>query len=336
MDQETFREKISRRVLYIRAKLLNREVAVFGFFLLLAFILWFLNTLDKDLTGRIIYSARYINLSENRSLVNELPDKLTLTVKGPGYSIIKNRLMSNKPPLPVDLSKVNYTVTRDDQRYEFYILTYGLRTDIARRLRDEFEIISINPDTIYFEFDRLVKKMVPVIPVVEVVPEKQFMLYGLITSVPDSIMISGARTIVDTINAVYTKPDRVLQAKSNISLNLSIEPIKKIEFSSKKVTVNIPVEQFTEAVKDVKVILLNPPDSGLVRLFPDKVKVYCNVAVKDYNALLASPIEAYSDMKGIDIRSTEKLNVSLRNIPLFASSVRHNPREVEYIFEKKQ
>lgn len=335
MDQENEKFSWSRRLSGLREKLLNREVAVFGFFLLLSFFLWFLNTLSKDMTGRIVFPARYVNLTDNRALVNELPERIILTVTGPGYSILKNRLSGNKPPLPVDLARVNHKITRDDSRYEFYILTYGLREDFSRKLRDDFEILSVEPDTIFFEFDRIARKKVPVNPSVEVSTMKQYMVYGRIKCQPDSVEISGPRAIVDTITEVVTKPEKLLQVNKNMTLNMNIESIKKVNISHKKIEVTIPVEQFTEAVKEVPVMLLNVPDSGTIRLFPDKVKVYCNVAMRDYNSLLESPIEAISDLRGVNIRVTEKLNITLRNVPDYATMVRHNPKEVEYIFEKR-
>jgi len=335
MDQENDKTGWFRRLKGLKEKILNRDFAVFTFFLFLSAFLWYLNALSKDMTGRLVFPARYVSMSDNRALVNELPDKLTLTVSGPGYSILKNRLRANKPPLPVDLGRVNHKVTRDDSRYEFYILTYALREDFSKKLRDEFEIMTIDPDTIYFEFDRVAKKTVPVRPVVDVTTMKQYMVYGQIICTPDSVEISGPRTMIDTINEIRTRPEKVTGVNTTVYLNPGVETIKKVNISHKKIEITIPVEQFTEAVKEVPVTLLNVPDSGTIRLFPDKVKVYCNVAMKDYNALLASPVEAISDLRGVDIRVTEKLNITLRNVPSYATMVRHNPTEIEYIFEKK-
>jgi len=336
MDQENERSGWLGKLKDLKEKILNRNVAVFSFFLLLSGFLWCLNALNKDLTGRLVFPARYVNLPDNRALVNELPDKLTLTVSGTGYSILKGRLRANKPPLPVDLGRVNHKITRDDSRYEFYILTYGLREDFTRNLRGEFEIMTIDPDTISFKMDRVVKKTVPVRAMVDVTTMKQYMVYGEVVCVPDSVEISGPRTMIDTIIEVRTRAEKVSEVMSTVNLNLNIETIKKISVSHKKIEVTIPVEQFTEAVKEVPVILLNVPDSGIIRLFPDKVKVYCNVAMKDYNAFIASPLEAVTDLKGVDIRVAEKLYITLRNTPSYATMVRHNPSEVEYIFEKRK
>lgn len=333
-DEDNQKTGLSGRLSSLRKKIVNRDVAVFSFFLVLSFFLWFLNALGKDMTGTINFPAHYINISRDKALVSDLPENISLTVRGPGYSILKHKLISNKPPLQIDLAKVSHRVTRDDQRYEFYILTFALREDFRRRLREEFEIMAVQPDTIHFAFDLIASKSVPVKPDVQAVPQKQYMLYGLVTSKPDSVVISGPATVIDTIDAVSTKPWRTEQISATTTVSLQLESMKNVVFSEKRAEVTIPVEQFTEAVRELPVNVLNKPADGTIRLFPERIKVYCNVALRDYNRFMASSIEAVTDMVEVDIRNTEKLKVSLRNVPSYVSSLRFAPAEVEYIFER--
>lgn len=333
-DTDNQKSRLKERLSIIKHKIVNREVAIFSFFLVLSFILWFLNALGKDMTGKINFPAHYINLSKERALVSDLPERISLTVRGPGYSILKHKLSSNKLPLQIDLGKVNPRVTRDDQRYEFYILTFALREDFRRRLGKEFEIMAVTPDTIHFVFDMISFRKVPVKPEVVVVPQKQYMKYGAITCEPDSIDISGPASVVDTLNFISTKLYRADQINSTTTLSLQLEAIGNVVYSNKKVNVTIPVEQFTEAVREVPVTILNIPANGIIRLFPDKIKVYCNVALRDYNMFMLAPLEAVTDMKGVDIRNSQKLKINLKNIPLYVSAVRFAPAEVEYIFER--
>ena len=55
---------------------------------------------------------------------------------------------------------------------------------------------------------------------------------------------------------------------------------KRYSVSEKKVTVTIPVEQFTEAEFQVTVRILNSPDSINIKIFPDAVTVKCLVAIQ--------------------------------------------------------
>ena len=319
----------------LRTRILRREVAVFSFFLLLSFVFWFLNGLSKEMKGRIEYPVRYINFPEGKTLVNDLPDHLSLSVEGPGYSIVQTKLGGSREHLTIDLDRISIQVLEDREILKLYSLTYNLRAMLAEQIRTDFSINSISPDTIFFDMDRISRKKVMVIPDIEINTQRQYIVIGNISCDPDSIEVSGPRVIVDTLSAVYTRNYTFDQLNRTESKTLVLKPINRIAFSERKVEVNIPVEQFTEALLEVALKAVNVPDTALVRLFPDRVKVSCIVALSDYNNFMNAPLEAIVDMAGLDIASTSRLKVELRNLPVYAAQVRHNPQFVEYLIEKK-
>ena len=178
---------------------------MFSFFLLLSFIFWFLNAFSKEMTGRIDYPVRYFNFPEDRALVNELPDYLSLQVNGPGYSIVQTKVGGRREHLNIDLDKASIKVQEDKDKLRFYILSYSLREQLSGQLRTDFSISSIVPDTIHFEFDLISKRMVPVIPDIDISTQRQYFVHGDILCIPDSIEISGPSTIVDTIKCSLYK-----------------------------------------------------------------------------------------------------------------------------------
>jgi len=308
---------------------------VFSFFLLLSFIFWFLNALSKDMTGMIDYPVRYFNFPENRALVNELPDYLRLQVNGPGYSIVQAKIGGHRGHLNIDLDKASIKVQEDRAKLRFYILSYSLREQLSDQLRTDFSVFSIEPDTIHFEFDLISKRVVPVVPDIEISTQRQYFVHGDILCSPDSVEISGPATIVDTIKAVYTKYHSFSQLNKNETRILGLKSISKISFSERRTEVNIPVEQFTEAVLEIPVIGLNIPDTVNIRFFPDIVTLQCIVALSDYNNIKDSPIEAVVDLKDMDLRASNRLKLTLNKLPDFASQVRINPQYVEYLIERK-
>jgi len=319
----------------VKKKLFNRDVAVFSFFLLLSFIFWFLNALSKNITGRVNYPVRYINFPEELALVNELPDKLSLELEGPGYSILKSRISGNKTPLVIDVENSGLAVRKNTAELDFYIYTFNLRESFKRQIRSDFQINSVSPDSLNFIFDRFLSKKVPVKPDIKVNPQRQFMVSGKIETDPDSVEISGPKAVIDTIMYVRTEFHEFNQVKDLITRNLSIESIRKVGISHKKVELMIPVEQFTEEVMDINIRILNKPDTAEVRLFPDRISVRFNIALDDYNRLQEIPLEAVVDINGLDVRTVERLKVDVVNLPEFIRNVRYNPKQVEYIIEKK-
>lgn len=324
-----------RKLEVLRKRLLRREVAVFSFFLLLSFIFWFLSALSKEMTGRIDYPVRYFNFPEDRALVNELPDFLSLQVNGPGYSIVQTKVGGRREHLNIDLDKASIKIQEDRDKLRFYILSYSLREQLSEQLRADFGIVSIRPDTLHFEFDQVRKKRVPVVPDINVSTQRQFFVHGEIRCSPDSIEISGPSTIVDTINSVYTRYSSFEQLNETESKVLGLKAISKISFSDRRTEVIVPVEQYTEAIIEIPVIGINIPDSLSIRFFPDVVTLQCIVALSDYNNINDAPIEAVVDLKDLDIMANNRLKPGLNKLPGFASQVRINPQYVEYLIERK-
>jgi hypothetical protein len=137
---------------------IKRDVFVFAFFLLLSFILWYLNSLSKEIEADIRYPLKYVNPPKERVVIEETLPKLNLYLKGPGYSILKLKVSGDKPPVIVDISKVNYKRMPDNKGLNYYILSSGLTKSLTVQLRSGCEITSIKPDTLFFRLEKVAAK----------------------------------------------------------------------------------------------------------------------------------------------------------------------------------
>jgi hypothetical protein len=133
---------------------LKRDVMSFAFFLLLSFFLWYLNSLRKEIEIEIRYPVRYINPPAGKVASGDLPQNLVFNIKGPGYSVVKQKLSVSRLPVSIDFSKVNYKKVPDSQPTEYYIVSGNLISSFSKQLRSEFQILSIKPDTIFVTFQR--------------------------------------------------------------------------------------------------------------------------------------------------------------------------------------
>jgi hypothetical protein len=184
---------------------IDRDVIIFSFFLLLSFIFWYLNSLGKELEYNIKYPVRYVNLPEDRVLSEDLPSRLDLYLKGPGYSIIKLKISGNHTPVILDVSNISYRRVPGSRTLSYYVITSGLIPKIKNQLRAECDITSIKPDTLFLSFDKIITKQVEVVPVVDVVTERQYFVKGKIIVDPDTVSITGPKNVLDTIKHVKTR-----------------------------------------------------------------------------------------------------------------------------------
>lgn len=313
---------------------IDRDVFVFVFFLLLSFVFWYLNSLGKEIKSDVRYPVRYINLPKERVLTDGLPGRLDLNLKGPGYSILKLKLSGNRAPLVCDISTINYRRVPGSRSLHYYILTSGMIPSLEKQLRAECEITTIKPDTLFFSFDRIITKSVPVFPDIEVSTERQYFVKGSYLVEPDTIKISGPELMIDTISNIRTRYRKFSGLSEPVKKSLSLKIPKNIFVSVKKVTLTIPVEQFTEAEIVVPVHIINKPDSIDIKIFPDKVTVKGMVAVSDYKKFQDIPFEVVLDLSKANLNSDEKIPVEFRNVPPFVNSMRLAPSMVDFLIEK--
>lgn len=185
----------------------------------------------------------------------------------------------------------------------------------------------------YFDFADRVFKKVPVVSRVNPKPATQYMVHGQIKLVPDSITISGANPIIDTIDFVFTKSQDLVDLVSKYEDKVKLVKIRNVNFSENEVEVSINIEKFTEGTQKLKINLINVPDSVELRTFPNSVAVTYFVALSDYEKVLPQLFEVV-----VDYSDTEKqkstLDVKITNQPSYIKSLRYNPKSVEYIIEK--
>jgi hypothetical protein len=99
---------------------------VFVFFLVISFGLWYINSLSKEIETDIRYPVKYINLPKERVIEDDSPIKLNLSLKGPGYSVLKLKVSGVNGLVVIDLSKVIYKRVSETRPLNYFIVTSGL------------------------------------------------------------------------------------------------------------------------------------------------------------------------------------------------------------------
>lgn len=312
----------------------DRRLIVFLFFVLLSTIFWFLNQLEEEYVTEISLPVRYTDFPNHKILVNDLPNHFDLRVRAHGYKLLEYKISNKFLPFSINVNSLTLRMHSQSNYSKFFSLTRLLNRDIEDQLRSELEIVSISPDTLFFEFaDRIFKK-VPVVSRLNIVPASQYMIKGNIQFDPDSITISGANPIVDTIEQVYTKQLDLLDLNKNYNDEVDLAEIRNVKFSDKEVDVIVSIEKFTEGSQKVKLNVINVPDSLIIRTFPKEIMVTYFVALSDYEKVLPQLFEAVVDYNEI-ANQGNKLNISIHNFPDYIQSLRYNPKSVEYIIERK-
>lgn len=313
---------------------LDKKLLIFLFFVVVSSVFWFLNTLSKEYTTTISYPVRYTNFPKNKILVGDTPSDLTLKVNAQGYKLLTYRISSTVKPIIFDVNSFSLNRVNKKGAPISYILTDFANDKIAQQLSSSLTIIDILPDTLFFQFADIATKKVMVVPDLIVTCEKQYMLNGKIKLIPDSIIISGAKSIIDSIKNVKTSRLILENLKKETHRSLSIQKMSGVKYSDKCVVVDIPVEKFTESLLTIPLEVKHVPKIYHIRTFPDVITVSYRVGLSDYDKIKEHHFKAIVDFKDIEAKKSNKVKVKLVKFPHNVKSIKYNPRNVEYIIEK--
>lgn len=313
---------------------LNQRLVIFLFFLIISTIIWYLSKLSHEYSTSLSYPIRYENSPKGKVLVGEPPRKIQLKVKAFGYTLLKCKMSAALSPIELDLSK-HMSQSFEGPKTTQFILTYRLRNSIAKQLGSDILLEGIEPDTLFVELTDMVEKVVHIQPIIETDFERQYMQSGSVRLDPESVTISGPKSVLDTISIVKTKIAQFRKLNQKVVKKISLVPIHQVSFSSRNVMLTIPVEKYTEISIKVPVLIDNQPDSVKLLFIPKSIDVKCNVVLSKYFTLKPMMFSAVVDYSLIGNSINKKLKVKLVTVPEFVNLVDFSPKYVEYIIEKR-
>ena len=299
----------------------------------IATIFWLLNALSKNYTVDLTFPVRYTNMPKNKILVNEPPDKFTLQVNSYGFTLLRHKLKLSFSPLVFNVNDFTRNMMENTKQSEYTILTSQYMEEIADQLSSELKVLSISPDTVHFNFDQIINKKVKVYPDVQIELKKQYQLSGPVRTKPDSVLVSGPRSVLDTLKQVTTKYQYFKSVSEAIQRNVSLAEYDNLQIENKRIVLNIPIEEYTESQMLIPLFIENKPDSLNLKLFPNRVKVSFLVGLSRYSEILPEDFKLVVTWSEIS-RDKSRLKVDTQAIPPFVKSVKIVPDEVEYLIEK--
>ena len=310
-------------------------MAIFTFFLIIVTILWYLNKLNNEHTDEITFPVKYSGMPRGLVMVGEVPNSINLRVTSNGYTLLRYGASSRITPINIDLSSLTPAASNLAYSERYFLVTSRLRGSISNRFRDDLKLEGISPDTLHFEFAPIAERRIPVVPNLSIGFERQYMQSGPLVLTPDSITISGPKSIVDTINAIRTLPVKADRLKQTLSRNIALKPVKQVGLSHRRVHVELPVGMFTQASISLPVSVKNLPDSLKLILLPQWITLKCNVPVSRYSSISSKSFQASVDFNAIDKSRGGRAMVRISKKPLYIQNISFEPQYLDYIIERR-
>ncbi|MBC7615959.1 MAG: YbbR-like domain-containing protein [Pedobacter sp.] len=283
------------------------------------------------LNQKYAYTAKtvliYKDFPQKKAFKALQTDTVDLQVEGTGWQLLFARLRVNPQSITVSLEKLN---TRN------FILFSEQLPQINKQLETSQKIISVKPDTLYFDFSKRTNKRVPLKLRYDFSFVKQYGIASQIQLKPSYVNISGPQEELAKIKEWYTDTLKLknlqhsaitrVAIKTNNMVNVSIYPTS--------VGIKVPVDEFTEKTIEVPLNLINNLDFYDVKLYPKKVKVTFMVALSRYEEIDEDFIVANVDVNEWKLLKHEQLTVKIVRFPEYCKLVNVNPTKINFIIEK--
>ena len=284
------------------------------------------------LSNKYVYTAKtvlvYRNFPQKKAFHPLQSDTVDLLVEGTGWQLLFARLRVSPPSINISLDKLN---NRN------YILFSEQLYSVNNQLETSQKIISVRPDTLYFDFSKRTVKRVPVRLVSNLTFARQYGVSDDIEFSPDYVTVSGPQEELEKIREWKTDTLKMHDIQGPSVSRVAMKPNlqKNVNIFPSTIEVKLPVDEFTEKTLEVPLKVLNNSEYYNVKLYPKKVKITFMVALSSYQQVNEDFIEAAVDLNEWKLQKHDQLSVKLTRFPDYCKKVKLVPEKVDFIIEKQ-
>ncbi len=314
----------------------RRKLTVFLICLALSLLSWILISLGKNYNTTLIVPVKYTNFPENKTLLNDVPVKIAVSVSGSGYDLLQFDEKLTQDTLLVNLDNLKVGVYGAYQRG--YLDQAVIGKDLQERLKGALALNRVLSDSIVFVFDLKVARMLPVKARASFQVKQGFVQIDSIQVEPSEVEVFGALSILDTMQAIYTEPVVLgeLNKTRSIKAGLSSPFIgKDADTSVDSVKVVVSIDQLTERSFMLAPELLNVPDSFELLTFPNSIEATVQIPLSKYDQISPEDIHLQVDYRDME-EGYMVLPITIDKWPVFSEKVSIKPEKVEIVLSRKE
>ena len=298
----------------------------FFIFFLISILFSTIVKLTKVYTKNISYKINLTEIPDDKIIINQSADSLKLTISSFGFDFIKYYL-SNQT---INISSKDIL----DNSQSYVITQSNNYSQIDNFINPDFELVSINFDSIFFDYDKLGTKNVPIVLNSSINFSQGFDYFKDFNLLPDSISVIGSEKALNSINLINTKELVLDDIKSSVTQNLELDisNTNNLKYSDKSVKIFIDVEKSTESILNLPVSIINIPTDININYYPKTIKVSFSVSLDNYQKYSSKDFKIICDFN--EISQDGKLTAEIINQPKLIKNIRMMNNEIQYVYLK--
>lgn len=302
---------------------MNKKIYIVIISVLFSITVWVSIALSDEYYSTYKLPIAVIDLPSGYSVGNNLPDAITVRLKGDGWKLMSFELGS---------TEYFYVSVKGDSG----VITANLLANVENNpwFISGINILDINPKNIRIVVEPIVEKKLKIIPKLKLDFKEGYSLATQVLVEPDSVLFRGPGSIIKKMETYSTKEISLKNLDQKTTVIAELEELRGFETDLKHVNVTLDVQRIVEnSINDIPVSVINKPENVDVILIPNtisctfrggvnilgKVSVNDIIATVDYNSVITDTLGFVKP----EIQSPENLNLL---------SVR--PDKLKYVIKK--
>ncbi len=304
----------------------RKRLSIFFTCIVMAFLAWMFFALSQNYDYKVKTLVTFKNLPVNKAFYPLQSDTVTLNVQGTGWQLLFNKMSASVSEIKVDLTPL--------EKRNFISFNGQIR-DINQQFSSNQKVISVQPDTLFFDFTTRKVKRVPVRFVSNINYKKQFGQNRPVELKPSFVTITGPTELLQKIDHWETDTLKGKNIEKSISTKVMLRPSLEANISifPTSVEVFLPVEELTEKILRVPIKISNNNEYYNVKMIPNNVTVTVLVSLSDYASVNEDNVTAFADFS-LWKAGASMLPVTIQNNNPFVKIQHISPQQVDYMIIK--
>ena len=305
----------------------RRKLSIFAKCVIFSFLAWALFAVSSNYVYTVKTGMQYVNAPDNRAFHPLQPDTVNVRLEATGWQLLFSSFQSETPTIQVDLSGL---------RSRNWVVFTNQLGFINRQFPANNQVISVSPDTLYFDFSKQTERKVPVRVLHSLRFGKQHDIIDKVSVSPEFVTITGPLDDVVQIEEWETDTIRMSDVNGNVHTTAQLKHNQRANISvyPTAVEVDIPVGEVTEKVVEVPLKVENGNRFNAVKLLPGKVRLTVMVSLRDYTKVTAGSFEAVVNMDDWVNNGIHNLPVIITQQPEYCKLVKMEPQNVDFFVRK--
>ena len=235
---------------------------------LLSASIWLIHNLSREYTGVVNVPVLASSSIKGRAAVSNESIIVDARCSATGFRLL--RLKHSKRDRRVTIHPEDFVSSGTDDR--FVISAAELAKYSADIFGEGVTLVTFLTQGYTFQFRKENSRTVPVNAVWNGSFKPQYMAAGPIRFQPDSVTLYGSQSLLETIDAVLTRPLTFNELSKNVGGVARLVPVPGVRMSEQEVTWSLDVVRYVELRSEVSVLSRNVPAGISFSVFPSTVE----------------------------------------------------------------